>query len=32
MTETDHDALWTEEGCRVLLVVPPEDYMPETPA
>jgi anti-sigma factor ChrR (cupin superfamily) len=27
--ETDHDELWTEEGCRVLLVVPPEDYMSE---
>jgi anti-sigma factor ChrR (cupin superfamily) len=26
---TDHDELWTEEGCRVLLVVPPEDYFPE---
>jgi anti-sigma factor ChrR (cupin superfamily) len=26
--ETDHGELWTEEGCRVLLVVPPEDYMP----
>jgi anti-sigma factor ChrR (cupin superfamily) len=24
---TDHDELFTEEGCRVLLVVPPEDYM-----
>jgi anti-sigma factor ChrR (cupin superfamily) len=23
---TDHDELWTEEGCRVLLIVPPEDY------
>src|SRR5437867_1564806 len=22
---TDHMDLWTEEGCRVLLVVPPED-------
>ena len=30
--ETDHDELWSEEGCRVLLVVPPEDYMPDTPA
>jgi anti-sigma factor ChrR (cupin superfamily) len=27
--ETDHDELWTEEGCRVLLVVQPEDYFPE---
>lgn len=26
--ETDHGELWTEEGCRVILVVPPEDYMP----
>ena len=26
---TDHGELWTEEGCRVLLVVPPEDYLPE---
>jgi len=25
---TDHDELWTEEGCRVLLVVQPEDYFP----
>lgn len=28
---TDHGELWTEEGCRVLLVVPPEDYLPEPP-
>jgi quercetin dioxygenase-like cupin family protein len=28
---TDHGELWTEEGCRVLLVVPPEDYIPEPP-
>ena len=27
--ETDHEALWTDEGCRVLLVVPREDYMPD---
>lgn len=27
--DTDHDELWTEEGCRVLLVVQPEDYFPE---
>ena len=27
--ETDHDELWTDEGCRVLLVVQPEDYFPE---
>jgi anti-sigma factor ChrR (cupin superfamily) len=26
---TDHGELWTEEGCRVLLVVPPEDDLPE---
>ena len=25
---TDHTELWTEEGCRVLLVVPPEEYFP----
>lgn len=25
---TDHRELWTEEGARVLLVVPPEDDMP----
>ena len=25
---TDHGELYTDEGCRVLLVVPPEDYMP----
>ena len=24
---TDHGELWTEEGCRVLLIVPPEDYI-----
>jgi quercetin dioxygenase-like cupin family protein len=28
---TDHGELWTEEGCRVLLVVPPEDCFPEPP-
>lgn len=28
---TDHGELWTEEGCRVLLVVPPEGYLPEPP-
>jgi quercetin dioxygenase-like cupin family protein len=27
--ETDHGELWTEEGCRVLIVAPPEDYMPD---
>jgi anti-sigma factor ChrR (cupin superfamily) len=26
---TDHGELWTEEGCRMLLAVSPEDYMPE---
>ena len=26
---TDHGELWTEEGAQVLLVVPPEDYMPD---
>lgn len=26
--DTDHDALFTETGCRVLIVVPPEDYLP----
>lgn len=26
---TEHGELWTDEGCRVLLVVPPEDYMPD---
>jgi anti-sigma factor ChrR (cupin superfamily) len=25
---SDHGELWTEEGCRVLLVVAPEDYLP----
>jgi len=24
--DTDHGELYTEEGCRVILVVPPEDY------
>jgi anti-sigma factor ChrR (cupin superfamily) len=28
-SETDHDELWTEEGCRVILVVQPEDYFPD---
>jgi anti-sigma factor ChrR (cupin superfamily) len=27
--ETDHGELWTEHGCRVLLVVPDEDELPE---
>jgi len=26
---TGHGELWTDEGCRVLLVQPPEDYMPD---
>src|SRR5262245_48833287 len=26
--DTDHTEMWTEEGCRVLLVVPPDDYLP----
>jgi len=26
---TDHGELSTQEGCQVLLVVPPEDYLPE---
>ena len=30
--DSDHGELWTEEGCRVLLIVPPEDYMPDAPA
>ena len=25
---TDHSELYTDEGCRVILVAPPEDYMP----
>jgi anti-sigma factor ChrR (cupin superfamily) len=28
---TDHTELWTDEGARVLLVVAPEDYMPDPP-
>ena len=27
--DTDHGELWTDEGCQVLLVVQPEDYMPD---
>ena len=27
--DTDHGELWTEEGCLVLLVVPPEDELPD---
>lgn len=26
--DTDHAELWTEEGCRVILVVPPEEHLP----
>ena len=29
---TDHGGLWTKEGAVVILVVPPEDYMPDPPA
>jgi anti-sigma factor ChrR (cupin superfamily) len=25
--DTDHAELWTEEGCRVILVVPPEEHL-----
>lgn len=28
---SDHDELWTDEGCRVLLVVDPRDYFPQSP-
>jgi quercetin dioxygenase-like cupin family protein len=28
---TDHGELWTHEGAHVLLVVLPEDYMPDAP-
>ena len=31
MPVRDHEELWTDEGARVLLVVPPEDYMPDPP-
>ena len=24
---TDHEELWTEEGCQVILVVPPEEHL-----
>ena len=27
--DTDHGQLWTDEGAQVILVVPPEDYMPD---
>jgi anti-sigma factor ChrR (cupin superfamily) len=26
---TEHGELWTEEGCQVILVVPPEEHLPE---
>ena len=26
--DTDHGELWTDEGCRVILVVPPEEHLP----
>jgi anti-sigma factor ChrR (cupin superfamily) len=26
--DTEHGELWTEEGCRVILIVPPEDALP----
>ena len=29
--DSDHGELWTDEGCEVLLVVRPEDYMPDAP-
>jgi anti-sigma factor ChrR (cupin superfamily) len=25
---TDHSELWTEEGCQVILIVPPEEHLP----
>lgn len=25
---TDHGELWTDEGCQVILVVPPEEHLP----
>jgi quercetin dioxygenase-like cupin family protein len=28
---TEHGELWTDEGCRVMLIVPPEDYFPAPP-
>jgi len=27
---TDHSEMWTDEGCQVLLIVPPDDYLNET--
>src|SRR5262245_38468695 len=26
--KSDHGELWTDEGCRVILVVPPEEHLP----
>ena len=26
--DTDHSELWTEDGCQVILVVPPEEHLP----
>jgi len=26
--DTDHGELWTEEGCQVILIVPPEEHLP----
>lgn len=26
--DTDHGELWTEEGARVILIVPPEEHLP----
>jgi anti-sigma factor ChrR (cupin superfamily) len=28
--DTDHGELWTEEGCQVILVVPPEEHLPSS--
>lgn len=30
--DTDHGELWTEDGCQVLLVVPPDVGIPEPPS
>jgi anti-sigma factor ChrR (cupin superfamily) len=27
-SDSDHGELWTDEGCRVILVVPPEEHLP----
>ena len=27
--ETEHGELWTDEGCQVILVVPPEEHLPD---